>query len=228
MDSLRSNDGHSCPCATQGAPRAGRHRDGGRAGRDRARLPRSARASRCRTAARKASAAAASRILTDGEVEMLKYSTFALQRQRERERPHPALPDARLSPTSRSSSSTTTRSCSRAPSRSRRSRGASSRIDASDPRHPPHRDRARLAHEVLGRAICRHHRHDRSGGDDYALVFHGKSAARNPKARIHHQEIPGRKVLRRARLRRASRSAPASRSTDPTAPASGARTETDP
>ncbi len=62
-------------------------------------------------------------ILTDGEVEMLRYSTFALN-DSEKESGHILLCRARAFPTSRSSSSTTTRSCSRAPSRSRRSRGA--------------------------------------------------------------------------------------------------------
>ena len=68
-------------------------------------------------------------ILTDGEIDMLRYSTFALQRQREGQRPHPALPRARLSPTSRSNCSTTTRSCWRARSPVKTFDGRVTRID---------------------------------------------------------------------------------------------------
>ena len=99
---------------------------------------------------------------------------------------------------------------------------------AADPRHPRHRDRARPADEVLGGAICRHHRHDRRRGDDYALVLHGKYAERNQKAPLHHQEIPRRTLLRPSSTTAASTSAPRSTLADPTAPASGAKTETEP
>ena len=150
------------------------------------------------------------------------------QRQRARIRPHPAVPRARLQATSRSSCSTTTRNCWPRRSRSETSTARITRFEKLT--HDIRGIEIELdsADQVLGGPICRHHRHHRRRGDDYALVLHGKYAERNPESSPSSSRNTPTENSPDSSTPAESRSAPRSRSSDPTAPASDAKTETEP
>ena len=133
-------------------------------------------------------------ILLEGEVELKKYSTFALS-EMERDTDHillcRALADSDVDVELLNydeellSKSIAVKDFS----------GAIVDIKSADARHPPGGNHTRQSTQILGRPICRHHDQNLQGGDDYALVFHGKFAERNHGTQVHHQKIPRRKIL---------------------------------
>ena len=140
---------------------------------------------------------AASASLTDGEVEHAALFDLRAERTSEkRERPHPALPHARLSATSRSSFSITTRTCCRASIAVKDVHGRVSRIDRLTHDIRLHRDRARRAHQILGGAICRHHRHDRAGETITRSFSMANPPRRRPKSSSSSSRNTRRNVLR--------------------------------
>ena len=167
-------------------------------------------------------------VLVDGEVDLLKYSTFALN-DMERESGHVLL--CRSLPQSdievellnyrRGAAGQGDRGQGASTARITRFEKLTHDIRGIEIEHRP-------ADQVLGGPICRHHRHDRSRGDDYALVLHGKSAERNPKALASSSRNTPTASSPASSTTAASPSAPTSSSSDPTAPASGAKTETEP
>ena len=136
-------------------------------------------------------------LLLDGDIELKKYSTFALP-DYESETSHILLcrtlrlqrPDRRASELRRRPDEPL--------DRRQGIRCAGRQRSRADARHPPARSRARKAAAFLGRPVCRS---DDSGRGHHALVLDGNRAQRPNDAAFHHQEISRWRVLVAARRR---------------------------
>ena len=168
-------------------------------------------------------------ILLEGEVDLLKYSTFALNDMERETGRHPAVPVA--SPTSRHGG--------RASQLRRGAAGQGDRGQGTTRAGSPSVEQ--LTHDIRGIEI----ELDApikfwagqyvditvttEKGETITRSFSmANTPERNPKTPLHHQEIPRRKILRRARRRRNRRRRRSHASSDPTAPASGAKTVKEP
>ncbi len=166
-------------------------------------------------------------VLTEGEVEMLKYSTFALN-ESERDSghilmcrakayddlcidllnydeggaveidPRPELPGPHLE------------------------------VRPAHPRHPRGRDRDRRSPEILGGTICRHHRHHRRRGRRLRARFPWQIRRAKPKASGSSSRNTPTANSPTSSTAEESASEPKSPSPDPTGCASGGKDGTDP